>query len=258
MFALAVAVGPGSSGHSVAHGTASPGATAPAPPNRTGHGRDRPGARQRVGETGRGNHRSGESGRRCPGLGAAAVLEREAPSRALPRLPVPGAELLAGLQPGHRSLEVRPVQHPCGLPGHTGQRPELPGVRRWPHRGTAHPAGQLSQHVGLGHRRGRWEGRPVRRRSAARLHDGHHPHVPGRNTESRRARHGHLRHERGRAALHTGWCGDHRPDRCIRHQLPCVRLRARPAPARPAPAHPAPPRWAGQQRRQRLPLRASR
>ena len=30
MFALAVAVGPGSSGHSVAHGTASPGATAPA------------------------------------------------------------------------------------------------------------------------------------------------------------------------------------------------------------------------------------
>ena len=32
----------------------------------------------------------------------------------------------------------------------------------------------------------------------------------------------------------------------------------RPAPIRPAPAHPAPPRWAGQQRRQRLLLRASR
>ena len=78
---------------------------------------------QRVGETRRGNHRGGESGRRCPGLGAAAVLEREAPGRALPRLPVPGAELLAGLQPGHRPLEVHPVQHPCGLPGHTGQRP---------------------------------------------------------------------------------------------------------------------------------------
>ena len=35
MFALAVAVGPGSSGHSVAHGTASPGATAPASPSAT-------------------------------------------------------------------------------------------------------------------------------------------------------------------------------------------------------------------------------
>ena len=35
MFALAVAVGPGSSGHPVAHGTASPGATAPASPSVT-------------------------------------------------------------------------------------------------------------------------------------------------------------------------------------------------------------------------------
>ena len=35
MFAVAVAVGPGSSGHSVAHGTASPGATAPASPSVT-------------------------------------------------------------------------------------------------------------------------------------------------------------------------------------------------------------------------------
>ena len=35
MFALAVAVGPGSSEHSVAHGTASPGATAPASPSVT-------------------------------------------------------------------------------------------------------------------------------------------------------------------------------------------------------------------------------
>ncbi len=35
MFALAVAVGPGSSGHSVAHGTASPGANAPASPSVT-------------------------------------------------------------------------------------------------------------------------------------------------------------------------------------------------------------------------------
>ena len=35
MFALAVAVGPGSSGHSVAHGTASPGATVPASPSVT-------------------------------------------------------------------------------------------------------------------------------------------------------------------------------------------------------------------------------
>ena len=171
---VAVAVGPGSSGHSAAHGTASPGATASASPRVTA-----PATAGAVPAQDSASAKLAAETTVAANPVADALGSGQQPSwSAKPRVvhylgyqfQVPGSWPVYKLatDPSKCVLFSTHAVY-LGTPG-SGQDCPASAVGRTEAL-LIQPA-SCGQHVGLGHRRGRREGRPVRRRSAARLHDG--------------------------------------------------------------------------------------